>query len=69
MCGLIARAVLIPITHGQDFVVWDLASTATLHGVNIYAHHPAYPGGPFAYFPVFLYLELPFQWLVACTPR
>jgi hypothetical protein len=61
--GLLARAILIPITHGQDFVVWDKASAATLQGVNIYAHHPAYPGGPYAYFPLFLYIELPFQWL------
>jgi hypothetical protein len=66
-CGVVVRAVLIPITHGQDFVVWDEASAATLHGVNVYAHHPAYLGGPFAYFPVFLYIELPFQWLAQHT--
>ena len=65
--GLAARAVLIPITHGQDFTVWDLASRATLRGVNVYAHHPDYPGGPYAYFPLFLYLELPFQWLAQQT--
>lgn len=61
--GLAARAVLAPITHGQDFVVWDLASRATLAGVNIYAHHPHYPGGPYTYLPLFLYTELPLQWL------
>jgi hypothetical protein len=61
--GLVARAVLLPITHGQDFVVWDLASRATLAGTNIYAHHPAYPGGPYTYTPLFLYLELPMQWI------
>ena len=61
--GWIARVVLIPLGHGQDFVVWDHATAATLHGVNIYAHHPNYPGGPYAYFPLFLYLELPMQWL------
>ena len=47
--------------------MWDLASAATLQGIDIYAHHPAYPGGPYAYFPLFLYLELPFQWLAQHT--
>jgi uncharacterized membrane protein len=61
--GIAVRVALVPITHGQDFEVWDLASIATLHRIDIYAHHPAYPGGPYAYFPLFLYLELPFQWL------
>jgi len=61
--GLALRAVLVPLTHGSDFVVWDLASRYTLAGVNIYRDHPPYPGGPYAYFPLFLYLELPFQWL------
>jgi hypothetical protein len=63
LVGLVVRGLLIPLTHGQDFVVWDKASAATLHGVNIYAHHPAYPAGPYAYFPLWLYIELPFQWL------
>jgi uncharacterized membrane protein len=65
--GGIARAVLVPITHGQDFVVWDLASHATLDGSNVYAHHPAYPGGPYSYFPLFLYLEIPMQWMALHT--
>ena len=65
--GLVLRAVLIPITHGQDFVVWNLASRYTLAGINVYAHHPHYPGGPYTYFPLFLYLELPFQWLALHT--
>lgn len=65
--GVVVRAALIPITHGQDFVVWDKASAATLRGVNVYAHHPNYPGGPFAYFPLFIYVELPFQWLAQHT--
>lgn len=65
--GLLARAVLLPITHGQDFVVWYRAAGATLAGVNIYAHHPNYPGGPYAYLPPFLYLELPFRWLADHT--
>ena len=47
--------------------MWDLSSTATLQGIDIYAHHPAYPGGPYAYFPLFLYLELPLQWLAQHT--
>ena len=65
--GIAVRVALIPITRGQDFDVWDLASTATLQGIDIYAHHPAYPGGPYAYLPLFLYLELPFQWLAEHT--
>ena len=65
--GIAVRVALVPITRGQDFDVWDLASTATLQGVDIYAHHPAYPGGPYAYFPLFLYLELPLKWLAEHT--
>ena len=65
--GIAVRVALVPLTRGQDFEVWDLASTATLQGIDIYAHHPAYPGGPYAYFPLFLYLELPFQWLAQHT--
>jgi uncharacterized membrane protein len=65
--GVVARAVLVPITHGPDFSVWDLASRATLDGVNVYAHHPAYTGGPYSYFPLFLYVELPMQWLALHT--
>jgi uncharacterized membrane protein len=48
--------------------VWDLASQYTLRGVNVYTHHPPYPGGPYAYFPLFLYVELPLQWLAQHTP-
>jgi uncharacterized membrane protein len=65
--GIALRVALIPITRGQDFQVWDLASTATLQGTDIYAEHPDYPGGSYAYFPLFLYLELPFQWLAQHT--
>ena len=67
LLGLVARAILIPITHGPDFTVWDLASRATLAGSDIYAHHPAYSGGPYAYLPLFLYVELPMQWLAQHT--
>lgn len=63
LVGLVVRGLLIPLTHGQDFAVWDKATAATLRGVNIYAHHPVYPAGPYAYFPLWLYIELPFQWL------
>lgn len=63
LAGLAVRAILVPITHGQDFEVWDLASRATLDGVNVYAHHPAYPGGPYSYLPLFLLVEVPMQWL------
>jgi hypothetical protein len=65
--GVVVRAILVPITHGPDFTVWDLASRATLDGVNVYAHHPAYTGGPYSYFPLFLYIELPMQWLALHT--
>ena len=63
VAGLIARVILVPITHGPDFSVWNVDSFATLHGVNIYEHHPFTRSGPYAYSPLFLYLELPFQWL------
>ena len=65
--GIAVRVALVPLTRGQDFEVWDVASTATLQGIDIYAHHPAYPGGPYAYFPLFVYLELPPQWLAEHT--
>ncbi|HZS13813.1 MAG TPA: glycosyltransferase 87 family protein [Candidatus Dormibacteraeota bacterium] len=61
--GALVRAILVPITSGPDFLVWDLASKATLQGVNVYAHHPAYHGGPYAYLPLFLDVEVPMQWL------
>lgn len=65
--GVLVRAVLVPLTHGQDFVVWDRAAAATLHGINIYAHHPKYPAGPYAYTPLFLDLELLPRWLALHT--
>ena len=61
--GLLIRVILMPLGHGQDFTVWDLASRATLNGTNIYAHHPAYPAGPYGYFPLFADVELPFRWM------
>jgi len=65
--GLALRAILVPLAHGDDFTVWDLAARYTLAGVNIYRDHPRYPGGPYAYFPLFLYVELPFRWLALHT--
>jgi len=68
LASVIVRCLLLPITYGPDFLVWDLASRATLGGTNIYAHHPAgYLGGPYTYPPLFLYVELPFQWLAIHT--
>jgi hypothetical protein len=34
-----------------------------LHATNIYTNHPAYPGGPFAYLPLFLYVESAMYWI------
>jgi hypothetical protein len=65
--GIVVRFALLRSGPGQDFVVWDKATEATLRGANIYAHHPGYPGGPFAYLPLFLYVELPFRWLALET--
>jgi len=68
LISVVVRCFLLPITYGPDFLVWDLASRATLSGVNIYAHHPeGYLGGPYTYPPLFLYVELPFQWLAIHT--
>jgi hypothetical protein len=66
--GVALRCWLIPITHGQDFMVWDQASAATLNGVNVYAHHPHYSAGAYAYLPLWLYIELPFRWLSEHSP-
>lgn len=65
--GLVVRAVLLPLGHGEDFVVWDRASAALLRGSNFYAHHPGFPHGPYAYFPLFIYLDAPFRWLATHT--
>jgi hypothetical protein len=68
LASVVVRCLLLPITYGPDFLVWDLASKGTLDGINIYAHHPAgYLGGPYTYPPLFLYVELPFQWLAIHT--
>ncbi len=68
LIGALARVVLVPITFGQDFVVWNLVSNALLHGNNFYAHPPAHlPGGPYGYLPLFAYIELPFRFLATVT--
>jgi hypothetical protein len=61
--AVLLRLAIAPLWHGQDYTVWTLATSAALRGVNIFAHHPRYPAGPFAYFPLFLYIELPLRWL------
>ncbi len=63
--GLVLRALLLPITFGPDFHIWDLTAAATLHGQDVYAHPPLdlTRYGPYAYFPLYLYLLLPLKWL------
>jgi uncharacterized membrane protein len=62
--GLALRAVLLPIGHGTDFSQQELAERFTLAGINVYAHPPhAKAINAYAYFPLVLYLELPFIWL------
>ncbi len=69
LIGALARVVLVPITFGQDFVVWNLVARALLNGRNFYAHPPAHlPGGPYGYLPLFAYLEVPFKFLANVTP-
>ena len=67
--GAVVRLVLLPISWGQDFVVWSLVSNALLHGSNFYAHKPAHlPGWPYGYLPLFAYIEMPFRLLANVTP-
>ncbi len=63
--GLVLRAVLLPGAFGPDFHIWDLTAAATLHGQDVYAHPPLdlTRYGPYAYFPLYLYLLLPLKWL------
>jgi len=67
--GLVLRAVLLPITAGPDFRIWDLTAAAALHGQDIYSRPPAPIDryGPYAYFPLYLYLLLPLKWLALHT--
>src|SRR5438874_9945375 len=62
--GLALRAVLLPLGHGTDFSQQELAERFTLAGINVYTRPPhAKAINAYAYFPLFLYLELPFMWL------
>ena len=62
--GLALRAVLLPLGHGSDFSQQELAERFTLAGINVYTQPPhAKAINAYAYFPLFLYLELPFMWL------
>ena len=67
--GLVLRAVLLPITAGPDFRIWDLTAAAALHGQDTYSRPPAAIDryGPYAYFPLYLYLLLPLKWLALHT--
>ena len=63
--GLLIRAVLLPLTSGGDFNMWNLTAAAALHGQDTYAHPPLpiHQAGPYAYFPLYLYILLPLKWL------
>jgi Gpi18-like mannosyltransferase len=63
--GLLVRAVLMPLTYGGDFGMWSLTAAAAPHGQDTYSH-PSSPidrAGPYAYFPLYLYILLPLKWL------
>jgi hypothetical protein len=63
--GLLVRAVLMPLTYGGDFGMWSLTAAAALRGQDTYSHPPL-PldrAGPYAYFPLYLYILLPLKWL------
>jgi hypothetical protein len=63
--GLLVRAVLMPLTYGGDFGMWSLTAAATLRGQDTYSHPPLpiTQAGPYAYFPLYLYVLLPLKWL------
>jgi len=67
--GLALRAVLLPLTSGPDFGIWDLTAAATLHGQDIYSRPPLPVDrfGPYAYVPLYLYLLAPLKWLALHT--
>lgn len=62
----LVRCVLLPIAYGHDFVVWDQATRYLVHGINPYTRW-RHMANPYAYPPVFLYLDLPMQWLALHT--
>ena len=63
--GLLVRAVLVPLTYGGDFGMWSLTAAATLRGQDTYSQPllPIDQAGPYAYFPLYLYILLPLKWL------
>ena len=62
--GLALRALLMPLTHGPDFAQQEADALATLNGINIYVHPPHVERFfQYAYFPLYLFFELPFTWL------
>ena len=67
--GLLLRAVLLPLTFGPDFHIWDLTAAATLRGQDVYSRPPLPVDrfGPYAYFPLYLYLLTPLKWLASHT--
>ena len=63
------RAFLLPLISGHDFHVWDLSALATIGGQNIFETPPLSISktGPYAYFPLYLYILLPFRFLALHT--
>lgn len=67
--GLAVRVALLPLASGVDFKIWDLTVTALLHGQDTYSHTPLplKSVGPYAYFPLYLYLLAPLKLLALHT--
>ena len=66
--GAVVRVVLVPLWYGMDFDVWKIVSRELMHGHNFYAHRPKdLPGGPYAYLPLFAYIEVPFKAIADVT--
>lgn len=68
VAGALVRLVLMPLWFGMDFKVWEIVSRELLRGNDFYANKPKdMPGGPYAYLPLFAYLEVPFRALSELT--
>ena len=66
--GAVVRLLLVPLWFGQDFIVWRVVAQELLHGRDFYSNKPAaLPGGPFAYLPLFAYIEVPFRLIANLT--
>lgn len=65
--GAAVRLLIIPLSHGWDFEVWDEATRLLVHGVNPYSFWRDLLL-PYPYLPVFLYILLPLRWLALHTP-